>query len=395
MLAGLETAPGHVVGEVQRVTALPHAGYLASLSVTRVMVGDLALAQSTIEVVWEEPAPSLPPRLVSGGFVLVGVEPLPTASIWRVRVPDAERRAGLLALAGRGQAYLVRPSQSELAALEHYLALSSQARHGDAGVIHLSSMAATSQPRLALPCLARLRGLVAFSREEPLVAASRSLVAALLRGAAEASKAQDEERRVGRAALALIEDRRPSPRRPAISAGIARRGDDVPAILYAAVGVLDGSLPDALALELLSSSSKQRRLAAARFASGAKARLRLRELLHADRDADVRAAAVGRLLELESQVALPDAIRAFDDPAPEVRSRAARSVAALGDGVLSELRYVSESGSRRAAQTAIATLSMMGQEAHALLAELAKELPDEGLRALAGIAVGLPIGERH
>jgi HEAT repeat protein len=109
----------------------------------------------------------------------------------------------------------------------------------------------------------------------------------------------------------------------------------------------------------------------------------------------VRAAAVSRLVTVDGEAALPDATRALEDSAPEVRLAAARASARLDPEAVGPLRDVALHGPADAARAALAALSLMGEEAHLILAELAAEHPDPGMRTLAGIAVGQPIGDRH
>ncbi len=385
VVAAIEAAPAVVVAEVRSVAALPHTAFRATLAVERSLRPD-SPAPEMIEVAWEEPAPSLPPRLAEGRRVLVAAEPLPSASIWRTRVPDDAARARLLAIAGRGAGYLERPGGAELDILEHYLLVGEAARAGDAGALHLARLCAVGQPRLALDAAERLRAFDALP-EHLTPGAARALVEALQRG---------DVRGQREVLLDLIALRRPPALRAPLEASIRSGGGAAaPPVLHAALGALEGQLDDDHALPLLESGSAESRAAAARHAAGPRTRGRLRDLVIGDPSPSVRAAAVTRLVELDGMQAFSDATLAFDDDSAEVRAAAARAVARLDPAPVDSLRRLVEVGRVEEAKTALVALSMMGEEAHLALAELAVEHPDPAIRTLAGIAVGQPIGDTH
>ena len=191
-----------------------------------------------------------------------------------------------------------------------------------------------------------------------------------------------------------MERRRPARLRAAIEARIEALEPAPPSVLLSALGAIDGGLAPARSLDMLDSPLEERRLAAARWARGVEASERLSELARSDPAASVRAAAITRLATLRPDAALADAIRALADPAPEVRLSAARAVSEAGARALPDLRNVVETGAPDAARAAIAALSMMRDEGRALLITFAEEHPDRGLRMLAEIALGRPIGHR-
>jgi hypothetical protein len=246
-------------------------------------------------------------------------------------------------------------------------------------------MVATAQPRLALACVDRLRAPGRLDDHLDPVSA-RALVAALLR---------PESEGIPNAVVDLIAERRPKGMRAALGAALEARSDESPpAILLAALGALDGNLDDAMALQMLESSSEAHRLAAARYASGAKALVHLRDLARTDPVPDVRAAAITRLVALEQAAAMTDAIRGLEDEMPMVRGAAARALASLDPVSIPELEYAVETGSALLARSAIGALSMMGTEAHIVLVGYAESHTDDAIRMLARIAVGAPIGHR-
>lgn len=384
LIGAIGRAPAVVVAEVVAVTPLAHGGYWATLDVERSLLPG-SKPPDRMTVAWEEPVPSLPPRLVAGRRILAAAGPLPTASIWRLRVPDADTRAGLLGLAGDGDGYLIRPGAAELDVLEHYLALDPAAREGDAGVLQLARMAVVGQPRLADDAATHLAQLPALSNHLTPPAAA-AIVEALLRSDVPVAR----ERLLG-----MIGALRPAALRAPLEARIRAAGDAVPPVLYAALGALDDGLDEAISLELLASRSPEARAAAARHATGPESLDWLRDLARSDPDPGVRAAAVTRLVVLGGRGALYEATRALEDPVAEVRLAAVRAAATLDPDAVSSLRQIALGGQSDAARAALAALSLMGDEAHLALAELSVEHPDEAMRTLAGIAVGQPIGERH
>lgn len=385
VLAAIEGAPVVVIARVSGVEPLAHAGYRATLAVERSLRDGAPAVPDTLFVAWEEPAPSLPPRLVSGRRVLAAAGPLPTASIWRERVPDEAARATLLGLAGKGAGYVERPSAAELDVLEHYLLVGPEARAGDAGVLHLSRLCAIAQPRLARDAADRLSGFPSLD-EHLTPSAGAAFVEALLR----ADLPDVREKLLG-----IVETHRPAALRGPLRARIGPSPESAPPVLLIALGALEGGIDDDLAMKLLRDESVEARTAAARQASGPRSRGLLRDLLRDDPAPAVRAAAVMRLVALDGARALPDATLALEDPSPQVRSAAVEAAARLDPEAVDPLRDVALHGPPDAARAAIAALSLMGVEAHALLAELAAEHPDAGMRTLSRIAIGQPIGERH
>lgn len=394
LIRSFESAPRLLIGTVSDLESVLHGGWVATVDVERVLRGEQPKARQ-VEFAWEEPVPGLPSRIEEGCRILFAIDTMSTASIWKQRVPDSTHRKRLHSLADEANAFVERPSGSELADLEHYLALSGDARRGDAGVVYLAALAARAQPRLALSALATLDSFSKLSTRLNPISKNHVCDAIMRSGSAPAEARSGTESDVGAAALALVERRRLESLRPVLETRIAQLEPSAPAVLYAALGAIDGQIPDDIALELLASASVEHRLAAARWASGEKGIQQIRHLLRWDPDPGVRAAAVQRLLQLESSRGLDDAIRSLEDPASEVRLTAIRAISALDPEAVGELEYVVKTGSTEGARSAIVTLSMMGVEAHELLLEISEQHPDKSVRALAGIAVGKPLGHTH
>ncbi len=392
VVAALEEAAIVVVGEVVSVTGLAHAGYLAELEIERsfrrdasIGSSDSAKGTSRIVVAWEEPAPSLPPRFSEGRRVLVALVSLPTASIWRLRISDDEERAGLVGLAGGGEGYLLRPAAGELDVIEHYLALDEPARRGDAGIFLLSRLCVVGQPRLATDAAQRLKDEEALA-DHVTPAAARAIVDALL---------LPERKEITRRLLDAIQVHRPTLLRPVLEARIRQHEPDVPVILFSARAALDGELDGATIERLLVSADPAAREEAAARAVGRGARDWLRDLARSDSAPRVRAAALRRLARLDGLAATSDLISGLDDPEPSVRLSAAEATAGLGAEAVDPLRERALRGQSAGAQAAVAALSLMGSEAIVALMEIAAEHPDAGMRTIAEVALGRPVGDQH
>ena len=397
LIEAFVSAPGLLIGTVTQVEGVVRGGWLATIDLER-RLRDLdggSKAPRQIEVAWEEPVPAFSARFEKGQRILLAIEPLSTASIWKQRVPDSSRRSRLYSVTDKANAYLERPSASELRDLEHYLALGADARRGHAGMVYLAALAPRAQPRLAISALGMLAASPKLAKEIDAGTANHLCNAVLRAGREPGEVRGTAEDDVSEVALALFEQRRPKALRPVLKARIAQLEPSAPAVLYAALGAIDGSIPDAIALELLASASVEHRLAAARFASGLAGRERIRHLLRWDPDPAVRAVAVGRLLELEGADGLNDAIRGLEDPVPDVRLASMRAIASLDPEAIRDLEYVVDTGSKEGARSAVVTLSFMGHEAHLLLLKISEQHSDESLRTLAGIAVGKPMGHTH
>jgi hypothetical protein len=380
LLDSLEQARLVVVGTVGETRALGPTGRIGTIEVDRRLAPKDARTRS-LEVVWEELAPSRPDRFARGRRVLLALEPLPTASIWKRRMPDPELRARVHHLMGQhGQAYLLRPRAHTLDRLEHWLALAPDARRGDAGQVILAQIVPVADPRLALECVAALD---APALEQPLSPAlTASILAALER----------EESGIARALAQVLERRQPPELGPKLEARVAARGADASASLLYAAGALGAKVPP---LPEESALGPEQRRALTRWRSGPDAAEDLERSMRGASDPLVRAAAVERYVELQGLAGLPAALRVFDDPEPSVRAAASRAIAALGPDAVVPLLEFARRESGDPARATLATLSAMGEKAHLALIRLADEHEDEDIRTLAGLAVGRPIGHAH
>jgi len=385
LLRALEGAPLLVLGEIDQVESLAHAGHAAVLVVERVLRAEEELKLGDrVELAWEESSHKLAPRLQPQDRLVVAVGPRPSASIWKQRVSDPARREGLRALAASGDGYILRPSSEGLAALEHYLALTQAAREGDAGAVYLARLAASMPARLALEALERLQvGPTQTSELTP--AGAEALLATLLR--------TDADEVVVRT-VALVDVARPKALGPLLKRQIEASGENVPIPLIAAQAALKGGLSASLFAELSKSTSEAERLAAAQWAAGPKAKTQLRRHLSTDRSPAVREAALRRLVSLEGAEASDHLILSLGDGAPNVRRVAVESLASFGPPVLPELRRAINRGSSDAGLGAVAAMSLIpGQAARNELEDLAENHNDPAIRAMAGVALQRPLDD--
>lgn len=392
LISTLETAPAVIVGTVSSVSPLKHAAYLARVDVERdlrpgAVDDDASTAPDEVVVVWEEPAPSLPARFEAGHFVLLALEPMPTASIWKARLPDAALRGRALAIAESGNAFLRRPSSFDLTTLDHYLALSGDAREGDAGSIRLADLTAGGSPDLARAAWSRLETILAGRSRPVPPRAATALVTALAR-----TDAGDLPDRI----VAWIDRARPQELRPPLDARLAAEDDDSkPVPWLSAAAALDGELAPTSTMDLAASPDEARRLLAARRAGGDVAPKILPGLIRDDPSPAVRAAALARWVALRGELAMPETLRALEDPVASVRMQAAESMAGFGSPAIYPLVDETHRGTPDSARIAIVALSMMGEEARIELVTIAETHEDEAMRTLARVALGLPIGDIH
>jgi HEAT repeat protein len=109
----------------------------------------------------------------------------------------------------------------------------------------------------------------------------------------------------------------------------------------------------------------------------------------------VRAAAAARWLEVEGVRGADRVSPALRDSDADVRNATLMALAKLGPDAVPVLRAAIETAPPEVARSAVAALQVAGGPASVtLLRQLAESHPDEGVRMLAGAALGRGIGHK-
>jgi hypothetical protein len=375
-----------LVAQLREPHRLDRHGWSAGAEVERVLGRreGSGSEETTIPIVWEELATARPARFGDDERVLLCLEALPGASIWRERLPDAVLRERTLSVAEGGDAFVRRPSLATLTLLDHYLVLAAEDRQGAPGAAYLARLSRDGElplARDAVDRLARLPGLDGLLDST----AGGWLVAALLRPDAD-SALQDE-------IVRLVAERRPEAIRPALRTKLSDPA--APAVLYIAWAALEDGLSVSVARELLARGSPAHRLAAARAVTGEESARILVPLVRGDPEPQVRAAAVARLIALRAPEALDAGLAALRDEDTGVRAEAAHGLAMLGGRSVPGLLDVVEMGPAAASQAAVLALSGIDPEGLVALREVAASHADPGIRMLARMALGQDMQAPH
>jgi hypothetical protein len=380
-LAAAGAASHVVVGTSSQIRRIDVHGFDASLAVERSLAGSLAPGANA-RIAWEELAQARPPRFAEGERILVALEPLPGSSLWRERFPKRDA----LAVADRGAAFVRDPDGPGLERLASWLALPPEARKDTAGVAALAALVADAGSALAGSALRRLDDIPGLATR-----LDSSAAAALARALADPSRPQETRAALlglaGRRGLAVL--------RPAVDAR-AQPGDGLEAPALDALAALDGG---AFAAErvtaLLARPEGAIRAVGVRRSADALSADQLAELVRSDPAAEVREAALTRVLERDGLAALPAATPALFDSEPRVRGEAARRIAELGEGAIPTLERLANESHGNAALGPLAALSLAGPEGTRVLRAIAAGHPDESVRRLALLALGKLPADRH
>lgn len=391
LLDAAEGAALVVTGTIAASAPVDRHARRARLAVERTPFDAAATAAATpaatasgrsLVIAWEDLALERAPRFVDGDRVLVALLPLPTASLWRQRFPRAEEEVWVVA--GGSEAQVKNPTAAEVEALAEYLALDPGRRWGASGGRALARLVRHS-PAMAGDALLRLADA---NRAAALDAESLALLSAVV--------ADEKRARSDRAAIVELAGRyRVLGLRPALEAQ-ARPGRTLEPEAVLALAALDGEqeLDPARARALLRRDDPLVRAAGARLLRGDAAERELPRLARDDKAPAVRLAAAETLAASGTIWGIEGAIEALRDRDPLVRSGASRALAARGSEAIPYLKAQLDKNTA-AAPGAIVTLSLMGPDGMAIVAQAARTHPDEHVRALARLALGDAGGHAH
>jgi hypothetical protein len=379
LLASASRARAVVTGVVSKPTKVDLHGWAASLAVDGVLAGKSKMGD-TIRIAWEELSGARRVRFEDGERILVVLDPLPTQSLWRKRFPQAAGDPEVFVIAAGGDAFLRSPEAPTVNNLEHYLAMTPQAREAKPGTVKLAEIVGAAYPSVAREAL----GLLAARNQlAELLGDDGALF--LLRAAANTKG--DATVRKGALALAA-KHALPGTREAALA--LAQPGSSLRADAYRALGVL-GNFPADEIAKLLDDSDPDVRIAGAELATAPPLRPRVVALARSDSSPRVRAAAARALLAREGSAAVPDTIALLDDADADVRKGVAASIGSVGKDAVEPLRAVVEKGSEPAAFAAIYGLSRAGKDGATALYFIANGHANEKVRKVAGLAIGKPL----
>jgi len=380
LLAAAETASATVLGTIEQPVQLDLHGWAAQLHIEAVLSGDLAQGDKP-RIAWEELSRGRPARFRQGDRILVALDPLPGASLWRQRFPNRDA----LAVAARGDGFLRAPDPVSVEALAAFLTLPAAQRPQTPGVEALIGLVSRAQPPLAAAALARLAELPGL--DSKISYAGRQQLARAV-----ADPGRPTALRQG--ILRLIRDRQLRSLRPAAELQAQKISPLRPEAL-GALAALDGGIPADRVARLLESEDPAVRAVAVRNAPGTPSERRIERLLREDPDPEVRAAAVETLLETRGAAAVGPASSALFDADPRVREAAVRGLAGLGGAAVPTLEQLVETRNSEEARAPLAALALAGRPGRQSLERIAISHPDAQVRALARAMLGREPRPRH
>jgi HEAT repeat protein len=373
LLEASQQAPTTLLGSVRQPTRVDAHGWAAHLRVERVLVGDVA-AGSTLRMAWEELARGRPARFRDGDRVLVALDPLPGASLWRQRFPGGDVRV----VAARGEAFLLDPSAASTEGLAALLALLPGERDREAGVAARARLVAKAQPELARAALEELGAVPHLGRR--LTPEALGLLAGAV---GDPGRPQD----LREALLGMVGRRRLVSLRE-LAVTWSQEGSALRASALAALAALDGGLPPEQLEVFLESDDPGVRAVAVWNAAGTPWERRLPGLLRTDPAPEVRAAVVETLLEARGEASIGTVSGALFDRDTEVREAAVRGLSGLGPAAVPTLENLVERRQGDEVTTPLAALAMAGPSGRMALERIASLHRDEDVRALARAMMG-------
>ncbi len=384
ILASATRAQAVVAGVVSKPESIDVHGWRADLRVDRVLLGSLRLGD-TVTIAWEELSAERQVRFDDEQRVLVVLDALPTQSLWRKRFPSRERARAVLVVASGGDAFLARPDGVTLDVLEHYLAMTPDARREAPGALRLAELVRGGQASVAREALALLE--VEPSRAELLGADGAVVLLA-------AARSSEREPSLRGAALRLAARHRlPGTRDAALA--LSEPASPIRADAARALAALPDGLSSERVESLLGDADPELRAVGVEVGRDHLARERLLALTRSDPSPAVRLDAGQTLLARLGTGGIPDVIGLLDDPDAAVRTGMANGIGALGADAVAPLRAVIDGGSERAAFAAVLGLSRAGRKGGVTLAAIADTHENKAVRALARLALGEAPGHKH
>lgn len=360
-------------GRLREPRKIDADGYQAVVDIEQVLAGSIR-EQKLIRLGWEELSAARAPRFRDGDRIVLALAPLPTASLWQGRFPDA-RRGDVYIVAEEGDAYLLHPDKESLEALSSYFRVSwGESGRADA-VAPLARMIARAAPEVAVAAASEL---VDMDLASPLPEAAEAAL-----GEALVARQQPQLR-------SLIIELAARHRIKGMRSQLQQLGDSDANLGFnalMAVAAIDGSMPDAQAQTLLYDPNPVRRLVAVRLAHGAIIE-QILPLLRTDPDARVRAEVARTLIEQRGTAALSEVLRALSDPDAFVRTETARRLGQLGRAVVPALAELAKTAAAPTAMAVVLALESTGAAGAEALHELAENHPDASVRRLAKLARG-------
>jgi hypothetical protein len=356
ILASAARAQAVVAGVVSDVASIDVHGWRGALRVDSVLLGHLHLGD-TVTIGWEELSSERQVRFEEGQRVLLVLDPLPTQSLWRKRFPTRDAAHEVLVVASNGEAFLPRPDGATLAILEHYLAMTPDARAAP-GALRLAELVRDAHRR------SRARRSILEAAPARIDVHGADGAASLLA----AARSSERETSLRGTALRLAgQHRLPGTRETALT--LAEPGSPIRADAYRVLAGLPDGLPAERVASLLDDADPEVRAVGVELVQDETARDRVVALSRDDPSPVVRLAAARALLagyarggDAAGSHAIADVIGMLDDPDAGVRTGVAESIGALGEPAVAPLDAAVDGDSERAALAAVLGLARTGPE---------------------------------
>jgi HEAT repeat protein len=290
-----------------------------------------------------------------------------------------------MVVAAGGDAFLVRPDGVTLDGLEHYLAMTPDARAGAPGAERLAELVGGGHPAVAREALDLLEAEPADADRLDADGAASLLAAA---------RSSERDPALRSSALRLAaRDRLPGTRETALV--LTEPASPIRADAYRALAVLPGGLSAERVDGLLGNADPDLRAVGIEVAPASTDRARFVTFVRDDPSPAVRLAAGRALVVRFGAGAIADVTALLDDPDTAVRSGIAESIGSLGAAAVAPLRAVVDGPSERAALAAVLGLTRAGRQGAVAIASIAETHQNKAVRTFAQLALGKAPGHTH